>query len=118
MAAAKKQKSPESYAMNRNGFYFSLEAALTLALIALILISPKQKMESDASTILLQQKMHDFLLVSAKQRSFSMQELKSNFEFVFPDKNGKIEIGSEIIEIETKHYSGNSKIVETINFVD
>ncbi len=103
--------------MKNDGFYFSLDAALSLALITIIFLAPTQQADNSMKDLLLQQKMHDLLIVWARQRDFSKQELKSDFEFVFPNKSGAITANGQEIEVQTQFGQTRSKITETINYV-
>ena len=103
--------------MKNDGLYFSLEAALSLALIMVIFLAPAQQTDNSQKEVLTQQKMHDLLIVWAKQRDFSKQELASDFEFVFQNKNGTIEANENIFEVQKQLRPARNKITETINYV-
>ena len=61
--------------------------------------------------------MHDLLLIWSKQRNFSENTLKSDFEFVFPNKSGLIEVEGKKIEINKLVIKNRKKIVEKINYI-
>jgi len=103
--------------MQHRGFYFSLEILITLILILMIFLMPMQNFDSEIEDVFVVQKMHDLLLIWSKQRDFSENTLKSDFEFVFPSKSGIIETEGKKIEINKFGITNRNKIVEKINYI-
>lgn len=78
-----------------NGFVFSLEALLSLLLLASILLVPQIQYENRLSELLIFQKENDLLKIWGAQQKFSLDEMRMDFELAFPEKNGEIRIGLE-----------------------
>ncbi|MBI2598449.1 MAG: hypothetical protein HYW50_04605 [Candidatus Diapherotrites archaeon] len=102
--------------MKTDGYYFSLEATIALFLILMITLALTTNTSTKTKDVLVLQKMHDLLLVWAKERDFSEQTLKQDFEFVFPAKGGLIEIDGKTVEIRKSTAKGR-KISEEINYL-
>jgi hypothetical protein len=85
--------------VNRNGFHFTFEAAITLlfvlSFIALLHFPQPYNMDS----LLLKQKQHDLLSVWLISRNFNIEEMEKDFLFVFPGTGGFIEINGKRREI-------------------
>lgn len=77
-----------------------------------------QPSSSDSyNDLVLSQKMHDVLLVWQKEKNFSLNELKADFEFVFPLKSGRIEIENAFVDIGLqKNFQKN--FTEEISVID
>lgn len=93
--------------MNK-AFVFSAEAIVALLLIASIAAIPPQKHETNLIELLLLQKENDLLKVWAKEKT-SIDEMKSDFEFVFYGKSGKAAIN------ETEAFFGKQNCKKEIS---
>lgn len=103
--------------MKNDGFYFSLEALITLSLILVVFLAPLQKTQTESKNLIVTQKMHDLLLMWVKQRNFSEKELKTDFEFVFPNNNGTISFDSNSMEIKNGGREAKEIFVESITYI-
>ena len=103
--------------MKHTGFSFLFDASIALVLLTVLFLVAQQKVETGADELILSQKMHDLLIIWAKERNFSREELDSDFEFVFPVHAGIIEVQGEKIELKKPGEKNKKKIVESINFV-
>lgn len=84
--------------MKPDGFALSLEAILSLLLLAGIAsMASFEHQNNSLNELLLLQKENDLLKVWVKEKTFDLNGMKSDFEFVFPQKSGKIFLnGGEI----------------------
>jgi len=107
--------------VNENGFAFSLEACLTLILLAGLLLSFSPAKSSGLDSLLLMQKGHDLL------KAWNYQSWQNNaaafehdFRQVFPGKQGRLEIfqeGSLLTSIDFQEedlFNGGQLAVEAL----
>jgi len=87
--------------MNK-AFVFSLEAIFCLLLLITLLLITVPEEKKELRTLLVFQKENDLLKIWAKQETLSLKDMKKDFEFAFPQKNGKIMLGNESIAIGKK----------------
>lgn len=78
--------------MHSNGFYFTIEAMLSIFLIALLITLLPFNTDNSLKEAVIMQKAFDLLKVWNYKHEFRMQELKKDFEIVFSGFNGIIEV--------------------------
>lgn len=86
--------------MQVKGFYLSLEAIISLLLLSALIVmqTPEQETNTGLKELVILQKENDLLRVWLIQGSFNEKEMVEDFQFVFPNANGKITVdGKEIV---------------------
>ena len=103
--------------MKNKGFSHAIELAIAIAAFFIIIsaITPPETKLYDE--IIISQKMHDILLVWAKENLTNEKEMQSDFEFLFQGKNGEIEINNKKIQIQ-KNQPNKKKFSEEIKYFD
>ena len=79
--------------MKNKGMWFSLEATLSLIVLTMLLLSVQPEKTPSLENIHIVQKEHDLLLLWAKNRPVSIEEMETDFGTAFPEKNGELELG-------------------------
>ncbi|MFH1256941.1 MAG: hypothetical protein V1494_06655 [Candidatus Diapherotrites archaeon] len=87
--------------MNHKAFFLSIEAAVSLIALTLIILAPFPLQQPDLSELHLLQKQHDLLLVWQKERTGEEQML-ADFALVFPALSGEIYFNGKKISIGPK----------------
>lgn len=85
--------------MRNRGLYLSFECLFSLLILIMIITTPINFGRESLEEIYVLQKQHDLIKVWIKERDFSENTLRSDFEFVFPGKSGIIKLGEREIEI-------------------
>ncbi len=85
--------------MNRRGLYLTFEAMLSLLILFAILSIPAHNQIENLDELHILQKEDDLLKAWLFERDFELDEMKRDFEFVFPNSSGTIEIGNEKITV-------------------
>jgi hypothetical protein len=98
--------------MNKNGMHLSIEALLSLILLAIILCIPLEEQKSSFEELAIMQKQHDLLFVWAKTGERNLAEMKKDFLFVFPEKCGCISLAQKRVFIETCISRGKNNLSE------
>lgn len=82
--------------MKRKGIFFTLDSLLFLAVVSLLVLSlPTRGNPADAAEFLALQKSHDLLRVWLTEGKFDEEEMARDFYFVFPEKEGYIELNGD-----------------------
>ncbi|HLD58024.1 MAG TPA: hypothetical protein VI977_00065 [archaeon] len=104
--------------MKKQGFVFSLEASLSLIFLVGILLVQIPAQEKDLHELAVFQKENDLLKIWAKQRNFSLEEMKKDFEFAFPDVSGEISVNMQRISAGNPRSKKSVKAIasETVFF--
>ena len=89
-------------AVQNRAFVFSLEAALSLVLLAGILVMQAPAEKKDLRELLVFQKENDLLKLWAKQQKFSLEEMRKDFVFAFPNSSGEITVNEKALLIGKK----------------
>lgn len=88
--------------MNCNGIHLTLEALLSLILLVLFISVPFYSGEKNGKKLdglYIIQKENDLLKVWMQEKELNEDVLKEDFEFVFPENNGVIEINGKKLGI-------------------
>jgi hypothetical protein len=105
--------------VNEKAIVLTVEAMLSLLLFAVIATLPLQSQETSLAELLILQKENDLLKVWLLQESLpSEAEMLKDFETVFPQSSGTIEVDGKKIEVARKQADSASKIVSTAIFFD
>ncbi len=86
----------------RRGIHLSIEAMLSMVLLAALVAAPSSIQEQDFSSLQVLQKQNDLLGVWIKERDFSKETFSADFRVVFPTGCGSIEADN------TKHALGSN----------
>lgn len=81
----------------KKAFVFSLEATLSLVFLAGILLVQIPPVEKDLHGLAVFQKENDLLKIWAKQQKFSLEQMKKDFEFAFPNVSYELAVNEEKI---------------------
>ncbi len=85
--------------MTSKGFYFSLEALLGFAVLALIVLSVAPSPGLDLRLLYTLQKQHDLLATWLAEGIPELSEMESDFRRLFPDASGAIAVNGARVEI-------------------
>ena len=85
--------------MNCRGIYLTFEAMLSLLILFAIISIPLQNEPQGLNELHILQKENDLLKAWLFERDFDLEEMKKDFEFVFPNSSGEIEIENERIAV-------------------
>ena len=85
--------------MNRRGIYLTFEAMLSLLILLAIISIPMQNKMENLDELHILQKENDLLKAWLFERAFDLDGMREDFEFVFPNSSGEIEIGKEKIAV-------------------
>ena len=85
--------------MNHRGIYLTFEAMLSLLILFAIISIPLQNELQGLNELHILQKENDLLKAWLSKRDFDLDEMKMDFEFVFPNSSGEIDIGNERIAV-------------------
>ncbi len=102
--------------MKCRGLHLTFEAMLGLLILFAILSIPIQNGQQSLHELHILQKQDDLLKLWLSERSFDAEKMKGDFEFVFPNSSGAIEIGEEKIVVG-KPVTNNSKIYSASGFM-
>jgi len=85
------------------GYYLSLEAILSMALLGILLASPLPEAMPGLENLHLFKKENDLLLLWARQfDSVNERVLREDFEFAFPGKSGEITLDGKKLAVGKK----------------
>lgn len=85
--------------MNEIAFALTIEAILALLVVAAIASVPIQQQKNSLFELLLLQKENDLLKLWLSEKELSENEMKKDFEFVFPALAGEIRVGKKTVKI-------------------
>ena len=84
--------------MKNKGFYLSLEALTSIALLALLISMPLQEKETGLEDLQLFKKENDLLIIWAKRFDWIGEEqIRQELEFAFPGKEAIIIIDGTVV---------------------
>jgi hypothetical protein len=98
--------------VNKQGMHFVFEIALVLIVFFLFITAlPEQK--TTHSSMALEMKSYDFLLVLYQNPSISDAEVSALFQTSFPGLNGEVIIGKRIIPVmQSTHTFSQMRVTE------
>ncbi len=101
--------------MNKKAQSFSIEASIGLIILMLVFIfaSGTQINEKNNDVLYITKLEHDLTKVWIIEKKFSINEMYKDFEFVFPNKRGYVQLNNEKIE---KGVQEGDEISAGINF--
>ena len=77
--------------MKAKGYYLSLEAIVSMALLGLLLAMPLQESKASLNDLHVFKKENDLLIIWAKQHdSLNREKALQDFKFAFPGKSAEI----------------------------
>ncbi len=82
------------------GFAFTLEALLSLGIIAMILVIPLNEKEKAYEKIYVLQKENDLIKVWINSGDFSEKTIKEDFRKMFPSAYGEISVEGKTISVK------------------
>lgn len=88
--------------MKRRGIYLAFEAVLSLLILFAILSIPMQDEQQNLHELHILQKQDDLLKMWLSEGNFNPEKMWGDFEFVFPNSSGFIEIGDQKIAVGKK----------------
>ena len=86
----------------RKGFYLSLGELIALLLVASALLALPESEEPSFKELVVLQKEHDLLKVWGKTLEFEEKELVQDFQEVFPNRSGFVEIDGKKLSVGEK----------------
>jgi hypothetical protein len=112
--------------VSEKGFAFSLEACITLILLAGLLLSFSPPQAGSLDSVLLMQKGHDLLKIWNYQFEHNRAgTFEKDFRQAFPGKQGRLEVFQEGLLLESidflesdSSFNGNQLVVEGLMFSD
>ena len=102
--------------MNRKAFFLSIEAGISLLVLALVIIAPFGQQQPDLDELHLLQKEHDLLLLWARERA-GAEQVQKDFSFVFPSLSGEAQLNGEKIKLGTYEKNFSRKSAAAILFL-
>ncbi len=85
--------------MNSRGLHLTFEAMLSLLILFAILSIPAHNQIENLDELHILQKQDDLLKMWLSERTFDPEKMQEDFEFVFPNSSGVIEIGKAKIAV-------------------
>lgn len=101
--------------MRNNGFYASMEALLSLLLLAAMLLTVREAKGPSLENLYILQKENDLLKLWAKEGIPAGEEMTGDFELAFPGRGGEIRVNDIIIPIGD---SSKEAVSSEILFID
>lgn len=85
--------------MKSNGISPSFEAALSLLVLAAVILSTPSAESPNLQNLLILQKEHDLMRVWARNGIPEIEEMELDFRFAFGNRSGKIEVDGQAVSI-------------------
>jgi len=85
--------------VKNNGYWLSIEAIVSMALLGILLSMPLQESRQGLENLHIFKKESDLLLLWAKEDMPELKGMKADFEKAFPNKSGEIYFDEEKIAI-------------------